>query len=296
MEIFVGNLPFDVTEQDIREKFAECGEVSNVKMLFDKMSGRFRGIAFVSFEDESQAKGAVANLNGVDLGGRPMRIDFSRGIEHRFNGFGGGFAPRKKFFKNDNRNFSRPRFNREKNFDGNSRNGFRRDDDFQGGNAFRANEDSQNLDFQNEDDFNRENGDSFPSEGGFQRKPFFKKRQFKPFSGFKKFFSRDKSESDTNASFDSERQDSGNSFENDNRQFRQNGDGFKPKFGGYKGGFKGGFKRGTGFKGGFKGGFKSGFKRDGGFRNRDFSRGDSHENGNFGGRNSFRSKDDFGDE
>ncbi len=242
MEIFVGNLPFDVTEQDIREKFAECGEVSNIKMLFDKMSGRFRGIAFVSFEDDSQARDAVANLNGVDFGGRPMRIDFSKGIERRFNGFGGGFAPKKKFFKNDNRDFPRENFDnrdfprggfekRERNFDGENR------------------------------------------EGGFQRKPFFKKRPFKPFGKFRKF-----DESNRNESFEGARENRGDSFENENRNFRQNRGGFKPRFGG--------FKSGGGFKGGFKGAFKGGFKRKqfGGSRD------------NFGGENSFRPRDDFGDE
>ena len=91
MEIFVGNLPFDITEQEIRDKFAEIGAVSNVKMLMDKFSGRFRGIAFVSMDDQAQAEKAVETLNGVDLGGRPMKVDRSRERSERFNGFGGGF-------------------------------------------------------------------------------------------------------------------------------------------------------------------------------------------------------------
>ncbi|MBQ6534165.1 MAG: hypothetical protein IJI37_03265 [Opitutales bacterium] len=95
MEIFVGNLPFDITEGEIREKFGECGTVSSVKMLTDKLSGRFRGIAFVSFDDDEQAKAAVEKLNGADLGGRPMRVDISRSIDRRFNGFGAGFAPKR---------------------------------------------------------------------------------------------------------------------------------------------------------------------------------------------------------
>ena len=78
MEIFVGNLPFDITEQEIRDKFAEIGAVSNVKMLMDKFSGRFRGIAFVSMDDQAQAEKAVETLNGADLGGRPMKVDRSR--------------------------------------------------------------------------------------------------------------------------------------------------------------------------------------------------------------------------
>lgn len=109
MEIFVGNLPFDITEQQIKDKFAECGEVSNVRMLTDKITGRFRGIAFVSFVNDDDARNALDNLNGVDLGGRPMRIEKDKGIDHRFNGFGGSFAPKKRGFnqRSQKRNFSR---------------------------------------------------------------------------------------------------------------------------------------------------------------------------------------------
>lgn len=102
MEIFVGNLPFDITEQEIREKFSECGAVSNVKMLTDKFSGRFRGVAFVTMDDDAQAQNAIASLNGADLGGRPMMVDKRRPRSGRFGGFGGGFSPRPKA------KFSRP--------------------------------------------------------------------------------------------------------------------------------------------------------------------------------------------
>lgn len=91
MDIFVSNLPFEITEREISEAFAAHGAVSGVKMLFDKVSGRFRGIAFVSMEQPAEAEAAIAALNGADLGGRPMRVDRSRPREERFNGFGGGF-------------------------------------------------------------------------------------------------------------------------------------------------------------------------------------------------------------
>ena len=92
MEIFVGNLPFDVTEQEITDVFAAYGAVSAVKMLMDKMTGRFRGIAFVTMSDDAQAQQAMDALNGKDLGGRPMRIDKTRERSDRFNGEGGGFG------------------------------------------------------------------------------------------------------------------------------------------------------------------------------------------------------------
>ena len=91
MEIFVGNLPFDCTEQDLRDVFSQYGEIASVKMLTDKFSGRFRGIAFVLMDDEEKALAAISGLNGKDFKGRPMRVDRSR-QRSRFNGFGGGFA------------------------------------------------------------------------------------------------------------------------------------------------------------------------------------------------------------
>jgi len=94
MEIFVGNLPFDITEQEIKDAFAAHGAVSAVKMLTDKFSGRFRGIAFVTMDDEAQANAAVSALNNADMKGRPMRVDRSRERTQRFGGFGGGFTQR----------------------------------------------------------------------------------------------------------------------------------------------------------------------------------------------------------
>ena len=78
MEIFVGNLPFDITEREILDAFAKYGEVSGIKMLKDKQTGRFRGIAFVSMPDDVQANAAIDALNNADLGGRPLREDRSR--------------------------------------------------------------------------------------------------------------------------------------------------------------------------------------------------------------------------
>lgn len=91
MEIFVGNLPFDVTEREVLDAFSKYGEVSGIKMLKDKKTGRFRGIAFVSMPDNVQANTAIDSLNNTELGGRPMRVDRSRERFQRFNGFGAGF-------------------------------------------------------------------------------------------------------------------------------------------------------------------------------------------------------------
>ena len=107
MDIFVKNLPFEITEQEINEAFARYGEVSGVKMLFDKVSGRFRGMAFVTMQNFSEAQAAIDSLNGADLGGRPMRVEVSRPRELRITGFGGGFSREKRSFSFKRRNFDR---------------------------------------------------------------------------------------------------------------------------------------------------------------------------------------------
>lgn len=175
MEIFVGNLPFDITEQEIRDKFAECGAVSNVKMLMDKFSGRFRGIAFVSMDDQAQAEKAVETLNGVELGGRPMKVDKSRERGDRFNGFGGGFQRQggrrfsdgggfRQYGDRPQRPF-RPRFRQQNDENGeqNAENG----GDFEQRQNFRPRQDG----------FRPRNGGFRPRQGGFRpRNGGFNKR------------------------------------------------------------------------------------------------------------------------
>ncbi len=97
MEIFVGNLPFDCTEEEIRGAFSPYGEVASVRMLTDRISGRFRGIAYVVMNGDAEAASAIENLNGKDLKGRPMRVDKSR-PRTRFNGFGAGFSGNRRPF------------------------------------------------------------------------------------------------------------------------------------------------------------------------------------------------------
>ncbi|PWM29259.1 MAG: RNA-binding protein [Verrucomicrobia bacterium] len=91
MELFVGNLPFSITEQEIIVAFSAHGKVESLKMLTDRFSGRFRGIAFVVMPDESEARAAIAALNDSDLGGRSIRVDQSRERPARFGSSGGSF-------------------------------------------------------------------------------------------------------------------------------------------------------------------------------------------------------------
>ena len=73
-KLFVGNLPFSATEEEIREKFAEHGEVLAVNLVNDRHTGQPRGFGFVEMDDEGAQK-AIQALNNADFGGRALRVD-----------------------------------------------------------------------------------------------------------------------------------------------------------------------------------------------------------------------------
>jgi RNA recognition motif-containing protein len=75
--IYVGNLPFSATEEEIRNLFSPFGTVHAVKLVSDRETGRPRGFGFVEMED-SAAASAISALNGKDMGGRSLRINEAR--------------------------------------------------------------------------------------------------------------------------------------------------------------------------------------------------------------------------
>lgn len=75
--IYVGNLPFRATEDDVRDMFAAYGDVHEVKFVMDRETGRFRGFGFVRMDDAPALK-AVEALDGKELGGRALRINEAR--------------------------------------------------------------------------------------------------------------------------------------------------------------------------------------------------------------------------
>jgi cold-inducible RNA-binding protein len=92
--IYVGNLPFQTTEQELREAFAAYGEVASVALPEDRETGRPRGFAFVEMSAEDAAK-AIAGLNGTDFGGRALTVNEAREREgggRRPSGGGGGYG------------------------------------------------------------------------------------------------------------------------------------------------------------------------------------------------------------
>jgi RNA recognition motif-containing protein len=78
MNIYVGNLPREATEQDVREAFAEFGELASVALIMDKFTGQSRGFGFVEMPNREEAQAALAGLNGKMLKGRPLTINEAR--------------------------------------------------------------------------------------------------------------------------------------------------------------------------------------------------------------------------
>ncbi len=78
MNIYVGNLPYQLTEEELKEVFAEFGEVESSKIIMDKYSGRSKGFGFVEMPNDEEAKQAIENLNDTDVKGRNIRVNQAR--------------------------------------------------------------------------------------------------------------------------------------------------------------------------------------------------------------------------
>jgi len=87
-KLYVGNLSFDVTENDLREMLSEHGPVNEINVIMDKVTGRPRGFAFVTMNTEEGAKAAIAALNGKDCKGRALTVNEARPREERSGGGG----------------------------------------------------------------------------------------------------------------------------------------------------------------------------------------------------------------
>lgn len=95
MNIYVANIPWKASEDQLRQLFAEYGEVSSAKIIMDKVTQRSRGFGFVEMADENSARQAISNLNGADFLGKNLVVNEARPREERPNNFrgnsGGGF-------------------------------------------------------------------------------------------------------------------------------------------------------------------------------------------------------------
>ncbi|MFB0527317.1 MAG: RNA recognition motif domain-containing protein [bacterium] len=78
MNIYVGNLSRDVTEEDLRQTFEAFGKVESVNVIKDKFSGESRGFGFVEMPAKAEAQSAISDLNGKELKGRPLKVNEAR--------------------------------------------------------------------------------------------------------------------------------------------------------------------------------------------------------------------------
>ncbi len=97
-KLYVGNLSFNTTEDELRSAFSQFGSVTDLYVAMDKMTGRPRGFAFVTMGTADEAKNATEKMNGTDLGGRALTVNEARPKEERpGGGFGGGGGGRGGF-------------------------------------------------------------------------------------------------------------------------------------------------------------------------------------------------------
>jgi len=93
VRLFVGNLPYDATEDEIRQHFSTVGDLSYVSIPLDRETGKKRGFAFVEFPDEQQAQAAIRQFNNQPFKGRPLAVNEARAREAGPRPAGGGFRP-----------------------------------------------------------------------------------------------------------------------------------------------------------------------------------------------------------
>jgi RNA recognition motif-containing protein len=89
-KLYVGNLPFATTAQELQDMFSQHGDVSAVDLIYDKFTGRSRGFAFVSMASPEDAKKAMEHFNGFGVGGRNLTVNEARPQEPRSRAFAGG--------------------------------------------------------------------------------------------------------------------------------------------------------------------------------------------------------------
>lgn len=89
MKIYVGNLPFSATEDEVRAKFEPFGSIREVALITDRETGRPRGFGFITYDEEESGRNAISELDGTDMGGRSLRVNQAQERSR-----GGGGRPR----------------------------------------------------------------------------------------------------------------------------------------------------------------------------------------------------------
>ncbi|PID26938.1 MAG: RNA-binding protein [Candidatus Cloacimonadota bacterium] len=79
MDIYVGNIPYSLTEEELREIFEAHGEVASARIIKDRETGRSKGFGFVNMPENDEAEVAIKEMNGNEFKGRPLRVNEARG-------------------------------------------------------------------------------------------------------------------------------------------------------------------------------------------------------------------------
>src|SRR5512147_3093447 len=95
-KLYIGNLPYSTTGDELQQTFSQAGTVSEAVVMMDKMTGRSRGFGFVTMASDEDAQKAIEMFNGKDMGGRAIVVNEARPMEQRAprsdrGGFGGGY-------------------------------------------------------------------------------------------------------------------------------------------------------------------------------------------------------------
>lgn len=90
MKLYVGNLSFSTTEQELQDMFSQYGTVTSAALVMDRETGRPRGFGFIEFANDDEARAAIEALNGQNIDGRDLTVNEARPREPRSGGFGGG--------------------------------------------------------------------------------------------------------------------------------------------------------------------------------------------------------------
>lgn len=91
-KLYVGNLSYDTTEDELRDLFTQAGTVTSVALIKDRDTGRSKGFAFVEMSNQAEAEKAIQTFNGYTLANRPLKVNAARPKEERSFGGGGGYG------------------------------------------------------------------------------------------------------------------------------------------------------------------------------------------------------------
>jgi cold-inducible RNA-binding protein len=113
-KIYVGNLSYNTTEDELRTFFSQFGTIGEVKLIIDFNTGRSKGFGFITYSSDQDCESAVAGANGVEMDGRKLKVNIAREDNRSSAGNGGrgpsGFGPRRP--STQNRSFNRDRNDR----------------------------------------------------------------------------------------------------------------------------------------------------------------------------------------